>query len=567
MLDKDKEIQYALFETGNDEPWEEDLIEFEENEKVVIHRGSCSGLYKYRYNGIIVDTEVDAVDLVAFGMAKKAQIEICAPWAESGIKFADSAFVLRDIINYTLDSVDGDYIIEEDNKYYSVNKFYLLTKNLAKLDGDKLMDEVPLKRMNYKGDDNPWKEDKIFFLSNNVKKGREPGWYKLRIGSVTVNRTTEQLLRDGLAMRLSERARYYFTDYCKDQSKRREFSTTALTDFFKNVLFFDTEYIVKDSFRIDSLYDFVICYVAFKKNTVASSKTSQLEIFVPTQEIIQKFQSAINQFALLLDKCQQKKSVCLKRLDELQKKLDNLETSYSTLINSPDFSVWTGISSSKQCRSYKDFYLRSVKNFGTWDATVSQASQLETALNKALQILNRYYNEDIKDINVLKNREPILNLERGLKQDMEILNRKKNAFKENALFTQVVDSYNLINAKFNAFRQKASLHINLIKEDNAKITEKRKLFDKIKETVKKTTGSNSVSKFMLAIKRKYKPWSSNIKFVRKDFLIERVNYGKIIAENSKDWSLFNCYLLTLSAGESVYVFDDALLYLGLAVKK
>ncbi len=173
-------------------PWEDDEIKFLDGDWQ-IWRDDCFGMYRYIVSGVEGQEAVDAVQLIAWGMAQILCYDSMTPWSRSDITFITNAVIIRNPIDTSSPQGMRTYIIESDDSFLKVNKYYLILKKYAEA-GKKtngLINDVKVKVCDI------YPEDDIVLIpySNvTISKARTKGLYQIKINSMTLVRDAKYLL-------------------------------------------------------------------------------------------------------------------------------------------------------------------------------------------------------------------------------------------------------------------------------------------------------------------------------------------------------------------------------------
>lgn len=173
-------------------PWEDDEIRFL-NGDWQIWRDDCFGMYRYIISGVEGQEAVDAVQLIAWGMAQILCYNSMTPWSRSDISFTTKDVIIRNPIDTSSPQGMRTYIIESEGGFLKVNKYYLILKKYAEA-GKKtngLINDVKVKVCDI------YPEDDIVLIpySNvTISKARTKGLYQIKINSMTLVRDAKYLL-------------------------------------------------------------------------------------------------------------------------------------------------------------------------------------------------------------------------------------------------------------------------------------------------------------------------------------------------------------------------------------
>lgn len=182
-------------------PWEDDEIEFQKGDWQ-IRRDECFGLYRYTVSGIECQEPVDAVQLLAWRMAKICDYPCMHPWERSDITFTGEIVIIRDPTDKTGTICKRDYLFSIGDKVCRANKYYLLRSGYAKC-GEKTVKEI--EKVKISPSPESWYSDDIVFTpKKNVSVGRaiSPGTYKIVINGIRSVRNADYLIKNGLAVKV-----------------------------------------------------------------------------------------------------------------------------------------------------------------------------------------------------------------------------------------------------------------------------------------------------------------------------------------------------------------------------
>ena len=90
-------------------PWRTDPIEFITKPGYDIVRGSSPGFYEYAADGVVSSKQVDAVQLIEWGMARPVESDLFKP--SKKFEFTGNGMVIRDFVDGT-----DDYLIQDGGK-------------------------------------------------------------------------------------------------------------------------------------------------------------------------------------------------------------------------------------------------------------------------------------------------------------------------------------------------------------------------------------------------------------------------------------------------------------------
>lgn len=173
-------------------PWDDDEIQFIDGDWQ-IWRDACFGLYRYIVSGVEGQEAVDAVQLIAWGMAQLLCYESMTPWKRADISFNDKAIVIRNPIDTSTPQGKRTYLIDKDGGFLKVNKYYLILNKYATA-GKKTDEEINEAVVNVCG---LYPEDDIVLIpySNvTITKARSKGLYQIKIDGLTLVRDAKYLV-------------------------------------------------------------------------------------------------------------------------------------------------------------------------------------------------------------------------------------------------------------------------------------------------------------------------------------------------------------------------------------
>lgn len=173
-------------------PWDDDEIQFLDGDWQ-IWRDACFGLYRYIVSGIEGQEAVDAVQLIAWGMAQILCYESMTPWKRSDVSFNDKAVVIRNLIDTSTPLGKRTYLIDKDGGFLKVNKYYLILHKYATA-GKKTNAEINEAVVDVCG---LYPEDDIVLIpySNvTITKARSKGLYQIKINGLTFVRDAKYLV-------------------------------------------------------------------------------------------------------------------------------------------------------------------------------------------------------------------------------------------------------------------------------------------------------------------------------------------------------------------------------------
>ena len=168
-----------------DEPWEIDPIEFVEGDWEIA-RAERPGMYIYRVYGVSTSEEVDAAQLIEWGMARVLQYEVLAPWEDS-IHFPPDGRIMRRIYDKGT-KANRCYVIADGDGFAYVNRYYLVLHGLAE-GTDKFRRDVIAAKVAGASTDDTWEEDGICLVKKagyTVTRSIIPGFYKGRSGCIGI---------------------------------------------------------------------------------------------------------------------------------------------------------------------------------------------------------------------------------------------------------------------------------------------------------------------------------------------------------------------------------------------
>lgn len=182
-------------------PWEDDEIEFQKGDWK-IRRDECFGLYRYTVSGIECQEPVDAVQLLAWKMAKICDYPCMHPWERSDIDFTGEIVIIRDPTDKTGTICKRDYLFSIGEKIYRANKYYLVRSGYAKC-GEKTLKEIEKVKITPSADS--WFSDDIVFTPKKnvtVVKAISSGTYKITVNGIRSVRNADYLVKNGLAVKV-----------------------------------------------------------------------------------------------------------------------------------------------------------------------------------------------------------------------------------------------------------------------------------------------------------------------------------------------------------------------------
>ncbi len=194
-----------------EQPWPEDAIDFLDGDWK-IYRSSVPGLYRYEAGGIFANNEVDAVQLIEWGMAKRHRYGAMTPWENSGLTFADGAQVLRDLADFSADCAARAYFVDgAHGGFLRVDGFWLKWKGYVSEIDERVADRYRPKESEKHTAlcNTPWESDHIVFRRRKgykVERSVREGSYRVFVGGATYNATAARLLEDRLALTAEEKS-------------------------------------------------------------------------------------------------------------------------------------------------------------------------------------------------------------------------------------------------------------------------------------------------------------------------------------------------------------------------
>lgn len=178
-------------------PWRTDPIEFITKPGCDIVRGSSPGFYEYAADGVVSSKQVDAVQLIEWGMARLIESDLFKP--SKKFEFTGNGMAICDFV----DGTDG-YLIQDGEKIAVVNQYYLLANKIAK-PGAALLSEAKRKVISeYEPADKPWFDDEIKFTAGDgvvITKGADKGKYRVQRYGAIVTYSAAKLINMGLAVK------------------------------------------------------------------------------------------------------------------------------------------------------------------------------------------------------------------------------------------------------------------------------------------------------------------------------------------------------------------------------
>ena len=208
-------------------PWDEDRIVFVKGDWKIYRTSAEGRWYGYTVNGLESGIEVQAAQLVAYGMAKWSPFFAEKPWTTDGIEIPpeSTALIVRNFKKgkeYFLERTPGALIVACD-------AYYLLSQGLVIDRKGKLTKAAQKKAKIGKVDDGtpntPWAADNIVFApfpaGITVQKSAVNGRYTLMRGNMSLTVVAQRLLDEGLAIPLEE----YTNELVKKQIAQMAHST------------------------------------------------------------------------------------------------------------------------------------------------------------------------------------------------------------------------------------------------------------------------------------------------------------------------------------------------------
>lgn len=556
-------LDKLLFRIGNDTPWETDGIEYVASDDYIIHRGPCEGLYNYMYKGYYVYDCVDAVQLLQWNMARIKGFSLFPSWAGSGIKFPINGAAIRYFADTSADESQRGYLICENQQFYVVNKFYLLAEGLAEVEDDALYKAIDVPNMSYKRDEDPWKEDKLFFLPMGdftIRKGRVPGRYLLTRKGTTRNVSAAELLADGKAKPVTERRAYYFAQYCPTAATKTALATDELCRQFK-AAFAEEDVIFKDTFTFRSLLDVAICYDAMPRNVVPGIMVGQIEFPVAPPEVVTAYRNYTQYIAALTDAAKEESIKIDMVLSNFDSSLQSLQHVWARLRETEEYIHWLNTLSLDSQHNFAIFYERTVKPDEKWDTFLKKVAQVD----KAFQSIKAQLPVAVDAAR--QARERILNAYRtrevptgGRKRNEQTLRQVRAAFESLPYIQHEDDRLNSLSSMLCTMTNQLGVLQDIYLEQRI-LKQRAQQYAKLRKTVQSANGGAHRS-----LAPSHHPFTSAIRMVRHDYRITRMSKHSTADVDAYNWNMNNCYTLDVN-GRTEYVFDEVLVYLELAVRK
>ena len=555
------DINYILFETGNDAPWESDGIEFVPGGDFVIHRGCYEGTYRYKFGGIISDTETDAYHLIQWGMARRKRYSLVKAWPSTGIELCGDALVVRNICDAASSRKRG-YIVSVDSRYCAVNKYYLLANNMAVAKGDTVYKEMSLADIDFSAHDAPWPEDEIFFIDGawSIVKGTVSGMYVVTRGMTRRNWRKADLLANNMAKPLSERRNYYFASFLAEKSTIAPFDIgllrQAVIDEFATE---ESEIVFESSFCIESLFDLIVCYDCLKEKRVPDNKRDQIRIPTYTPQQIAVLDDVIAKLDSLLAKCDRAENDIMQSYNRCVDKLN--QCNVQGILGSSDYNTWKNEFSLDAQPRFARFYLRAVQNERYWQNLLAALSRAETDFAAAKEEVKKWCSDTEKVITGIafdfsKIVMPTVGPKARMRRAKELLDR----FNAHGLFAFNREKKQQIDAQL---RQK---EIDLgfaarIRKEQQMLSVRQEKYNSLKQIV------NKLPRFRHG--KKHKPLSKTLLLLCKDVRIKPVDNARMTVDD-RQWSMNDCYLVEIILDKQTtqfVAFNEVLLYLGLVEYK
>ena len=308
-------------------PWPDDDIEFIISPDWQVRRGSACGLYSYRMYHTEVLNEVDAFQLINWGMAKIRSFTLLKPWDDE-ISFKNIGTVIRDITDGENEgATKKSYVVERGGKFLRVNREWLIKNDRAVETNEGAEDEIEID-IDYSKEDSPWESDGIFFDAETLKKeknveikrGRSEGTYRLLFGMISYNRKACDLLTEGLAQTLKEYKKSLYKAIIDQNSQEKVFETQQYTLEFIKVI--AKKYHLHSTGRgnFSFIEEFFEMYDAFESGNIERQKKyfiNELTEVDPTiAENYQKAAEALAEGLVFLNKEKEKLSEILEKAKE-----------------------------------------------------------------------------------------------------------------------------------------------------------------------------------------------------------------------------------------------------------
>lgn len=178
-------------------PWRTDPIEFVTKPEYDIVRGSSPGYYDYAVDGVISSRQVDAVQLIEWGMARPIESDLFKPMKK--FEFTGNGMAIRDFVDGT-----ENFLIQDGGKIATVNQYYLLANKIA-TPGAALLSEAKRGTIaKYESENMPWFDDEIKFTAGDgvvITKSAEKGKYRVQRYGAIVTYSANKLINMGLAVK------------------------------------------------------------------------------------------------------------------------------------------------------------------------------------------------------------------------------------------------------------------------------------------------------------------------------------------------------------------------------
>ena len=545
---------YVLYETGNDTPWESDGIEFVDSPDFVIHRAPYEGFYWYKYEGIIVEENTDAVSLLQWGMARRKRFLLCTPWEGAQIAFADDGTVLRDFGDGSTPQSARGYLVAEGDRIYTVNRYYLVDSGLAQADDELFAGVCKVPNMQYKGEFNPWKEDKIFFVTDAViRKTDSVGLYQIVEGRVRKTRSARDLLREGYARPLAERKQYYYARYCREVATKTPLARGDFLAAFRRALPAELELDFEPDFDLFSLWDAAITYDYLSMGVVPSNKFGLVHLPVRSPETVARYDAYVDAVQGLFARATQLDGENGRRYLDLVERMRTLSSKCQYLLASAEYRQWNTLLSRARQTNFARYFRRTVVPDDKWQLVSASATQL-AAEYEAVQTLQA-------------------DVERASCADRQSLVR---AFESIAAPTGgVLADRERAAQAVRQFEAHPFVTAGTAMEGLATVSkELRTQFDAIDEVVNERAMLDAYIAHMSEVKdyiagtRGWARWTAvvrhrarGVKLVRYDYRITRLKSTLTYAGYT--WDAQGAYTLYVN-GSVEYVFNEMLVYLGMA---
>ena len=555
-------LRDALFESGNDAPWEVDGIEFVESDRFVIHRAWREGYYVFKYDDVIVYDPADAASLIGWGMARPKLYSLCTAWEGSCIALSQRDAAIRDFTDGSMPIADRLYLVREGGAFYRVNRYWLLLNGLAEVADVNLYREVTVPRMSYKGDYTPWKEDGIFFIEHEgvqIKKGRAIGRYELVSARSTTNRTARELVREGYARPIEERKAYYFEQSCPDRATRSLVEEGTLEAAFVAAMPADAELIVEDDFRFESNWEIAVCYDCVRQGVVPAFKSDQLSVPSLSPELAQEYEAyaaAVGDLIARADGYLEEKTTLI---DNVRTSLATIRTARDRVFGSAVFAYWYRRLSLENQKRFDLFYLRAIDEDENWEKLLPHVARLKGYNERILVTIDKVRRIiDGKWQSLMEAFDALTPPTGGTRAARTAQAEKVNAFRTHPFVGDVGYRDELANGQ-------AALESNLVslapfEKEQEMLREYAKHCAKFKAYIAANQGTAKKSVLLKNSPHK------ELEMVRFDYRITRLTEGAHANVGGIRWDVQNCYILEID-GKQEIVFDALLVYLGLAIWK